>query len=444
MILKDYNYSIASGVARIRARTTLAISSVTLGIVGLLTALAMPIAAGAASTSVYDAVPSPLPPNVASVGFEATSTSEFGDYVHLAGTNRNLNNITVTMSDWALFSDYSSDARYSANSTSWTHPMTVNVYSNHLAANGTPDTLLATKTQSVTIPWRPAADPTCAGGTAWRASDTLCYNGKAFNTTFDLSSSNVTLPNDIIVGVAYNTADYGATPIHQAGPYNSLNVGAPNGQTATVGTDDSSDSVFWNTSFAGFYADSGTAGVGIFRKDTGWTPNGTVAIQITASTPVPTNKDQCKNDGWKNLTDDKGKAFKNQGQCIEFVNHQSHQVEGEVKYNANGLNRDAEFEMNTANNKGTFAYSDANHGSYKVKVSSVKVSGNQAWFAGVVTKASDPSWVGNWLFAEVKDNSPDQIWGSFTDQTTAQNGVTNMTNPADGPFPVTKGNLKVN
>ena len=142
-----------------------------------------------------------------------------------------------------------------------------------------PDTLLATTTENVTIPWRPAADPTCPGGTAWRAGDGQCYNGIAFNASFDMSSLNVTLPGDVIVGIAYNTADYGATPIHEAGPYNSLNVGVPEGQTASVGTDDNADNVFWNTSHAAFYTDGGTAGVGIFREDTHWTPNGTVAVQ---------------------------------------------------------------------------------------------------------------------------------------------------------------------
>jgi hypothetical protein len=242
-----------------------------------------------AGSVVYNATPSPLPPNVASLGFEATSTSEFGDYVHLAGTNRRLNTVTVTMSDWALYSDYSSDVRYSANSTTWSHPITLNVYSSHLGANGAPDTLLATTTQSITIPWRPVADPTCSTPTAWRASDHQCYNGLAFNATFNLGGLNVQLPNDVIVGVAYNTADYGAVPNYTAGPYNSLNVGAADNQTPSVGTDDNADNVFWNTSLAGFYNDGGAAGFGIFRQDTHWTPNGTVAVQIVASpTCVPT------------------------------------------------------------------------------------------------------------------------------------------------------------
>jgi hypothetical protein len=249
-------------------------------------ALSVSLAASSALAAgvVYNAIPSPLPPNVASVGFEATSTSEFGDYVHLAGTNRGLDTVTVTMSDWALYSDYASDSRYAGNTATWSHPITVNVYSNHLGEDGAPDVLLATKTQSVTIPWRPQADPTCPTPTAWKALDGQCYNGVAFNATFDLSNPNVPLPDDVIVGVAYNTADYGHAPIGVPGPYNSLNVGVPSGQSASVGNDDSADNVFWNTSYAPFYADGGTpGGVGIFRQDTNWTPNGTVAIQITAS-----------------------------------------------------------------------------------------------------------------------------------------------------------------
>ena len=102
------------------------------------------------------------------------------------------------MSDWALYSSYSSDARYSGNSTTWSHPLTLNTYSNQLGTNGAPDTLLATTTQNISIPWRPVADPTCpdtgyGAGFAYRATDGQCYNGLAFNATFDMSSPNVTL-----------------------------------------------------------------------------------------------------------------------------------------------------------------------------------------------------------------------------------------------------------
>ena len=252
--------------------------------------LAGPVAASGDSV-VYDAIPSPLPPNAPSQPFQAQQTSEFGDYVHLAGTDRLLSSVTIMMSDWALFSDYTSDVRYSGNSATWTHPITVNVYASHLGGNGVPDTLLATVTQTITIPWRPAEDPiNCptksAAGYAYKwqstpgPADTNCNNGLAFNATFDFSSLGATLTNDVIVGVVYNTQSYGATPIGSNGPYNSLNVAVPTGQTASVGTDDSADKVFWNTSTAAWYTDGGSAGVGIFRQDTNWTPYGTVAIKI--------------------------------------------------------------------------------------------------------------------------------------------------------------------
>ncbi len=260
--------------------------AILIALLGVFAVLPVAGASAASPQVVYNAIPSPLPPNVPSVGFEATSTTQFGDYVHLGGTARTLNSVTVTMSDWAVYSDYSTDARYSANSATWTHPITVNVYSRHLGANGAPDTLLATATQTIAVPWRPAADPTCSPATDWRAGDGQCYAGIAFNATFALNSPKVTLPNDVIVGVAFNTADYGATPIGNVGPYNSLNVGVPTGQTASVGTDDNADNVFWNTSYGPFYADSGASGVGIFRQDTGWAPYGTVAFQITASSPT--------------------------------------------------------------------------------------------------------------------------------------------------------------
>jgi YVTN family beta-propeller protein len=45
---------------------------------------------------------------------------------------------------------------------------------------------------------------------------------------------------------------------------------------------------------------------------------GPFAIAFAVRTQGPTNKDQCKNGGWENFTNP---TFKNQGQCIKFVNH---------------------------------------------------------------------------------------------------------------------------
>jgi hypothetical protein len=41
---------------------------------------------------------------------------------------------------------------------------------------------------------------------------------------------------------------------------------------------------------------------------------------FTYEIPVPTSADQCKKSGWMTMADDQGSMFKNQGQCVSFVN----------------------------------------------------------------------------------------------------------------------------
>ena len=95
--------------------------------------------------------------------------------------------------------------------------------------------LIGTVTTAISIPWRPEADPTCPNGTAWKDANGACWNGKAFDATFDLAGLGL--------------------------------VAAP-----TVGTDVDADAISWNTSYGPFYADTGAAGVGTFRHDTAWAP----------------------------------------------------------------------------------------------------------------------------------------------------------------------------
>ncbi len=232
---------------------------------------------------VYDAIPTTLPPNMASLGFQATQTSEFGDYVHLAGTSRHLNTVSVTMSDWAVHSS-SENKKYPSGGFSM--PITLNVYKKPTAGSPTlPGDLLGGATQTFIIPWRPEADPTCSTPTAWRASDGNCYNGMAFNITFNLSSLGIALPSDVILDVAYNTETSGPEPRGVDGPYDSLNVGLIGNQS--VGTDDNIDNVFWNTASAGQYTDGGgTDPANTFRLDTGWNSppsSGLIPFEITAT-----------------------------------------------------------------------------------------------------------------------------------------------------------------
>ncbi len=291
----------------------------------MLSLVLSPVPASAAASTVYDAIPATLAPNYPSQPFQAQQVTEFGDYVHLGGTDRTLTTIDLTMSDWALASTPANVAFCAASAsncdgTGFFWPITVNVYNNTLV-NDIPTTLLGTKTINTHIMWRPEADLTCAGGTAWRAADTNCYNGFAFNTSFDLSSLNLTLPNDVIVGFVYNTQTYGPNPTGVDGPYNSLNIAVPSSDPVTVGTDDSADKAFWNTSTVGWYTNPACLG-NTFCQDSNWTPNGTIAMRINAITPIvattPANKDECKGNGWKSFNNP---SFKNQGQCVSFTNH---------------------------------------------------------------------------------------------------------------------------
>jgi len=41
-------------------------------------------------------------------------------------------------------------------------------------------------------------------------------------------------------------------------------------------------------------------------------------------TRLPVTKDDCKNGGWMNLRTANGEPFRNQGQCVSYVNHVNH------------------------------------------------------------------------------------------------------------------------
>ncbi|HEY4572680.1 MAG TPA: hypothetical protein VIJ26_01910, partial [Thermoanaerobaculia bacterium] len=116
------------------------------------------------ASTIYNSIPNPLPPNVPSLGYQATQTSEFGDLIQLGGTDRVLKTVTLVMSDWALASDWPSFP--GSGGPTWSHPLTLNLYTvDNSGPNPAPGTLIATRTQTFAIPWRPPADPTCPGGT---------------------------------------------------------------------------------------------------------------------------------------------------------------------------------------------------------------------------------------------------------------------------------------
>jgi len=239
--------------------------------------------------TVYNSVPATLAPNYPSQPFQAQQVSEFGDFVHLGGGNRRLNTVTITMSNWALQSTpgnvtYCNNNPGTCDAIGYYHPFTLTIYN---IGSGSPGSrqvgsVIATVTQTKRIPWRPEAHVSC--GTAWLSPvDGLCYNGQASNITFDMSSLGAILPNDVVVGIAYSTQSYGASPLGVDGPFNSLNVAAPAGNVPTVGTDENQSWAFLNSLSGSFYGDGGAGGTGTFREDIGWATLGTIPIRITTT-----------------------------------------------------------------------------------------------------------------------------------------------------------------
>ncbi len=261
----------------------------------------------------YNSRPTPFPGSFPSLGFAATSTKELGDHIRLSGTDRLLNSIEVTLTNWACENDFSfaggvwtqlrgsTDPCQTNPGASYNHPITLNIYAvDDSGANPAVGALLTSKTINATIPFRPSWDsvnctangqtPTTQSPFGGKWFDPItggCTTGYNFDLNFDFSSEALSLPNDIIVSVAYNTSNNGYAPIGQVGPYNSLNVAL--GTTGpNIGTDVEPDAMFWNTTHGGFYTDGGAGGVGVFRRDTTWSPYGLVTKFTMAGDEAPT------------------------------------------------------------------------------------------------------------------------------------------------------------
>lgn len=269
-------------MTRTRTRSARALSgalSLTLALTGLTMMAASP--AAAAPAVVYDGIPESQPPAYVSLGFAATSTTELGDYVLLAGDNRVVSSVTVGFTSWACETGgWNTNDCATTDGATFNHPITVTLYEASLVA-GDPvaGDVIATVTQTQAIPYRPSADlVNCVGGRWFDVESGSCFNGFAADLTFDFSSAGPITGNDLIVGVAFNTQNYGETPTGVPGPYDSLNVSLAD-DAPTVGTDENSDELMWATSYPGYD--------GSFSVDTGWGDyNGLVMEIVADSVPV--------------------------------------------------------------------------------------------------------------------------------------------------------------
>jgi hypothetical protein len=232
-------------------------------------------AAPVAGQVIYDSTTSPLPGNLVSEAYEATSASQIGNEVSFAPGSRTLQQVTVTLSSWGCQQGSWTGGCVTTPGSTFAEPITFNIF--NVGANNSVGSLIASVTQTFNIPYRPSASPTQCPSTPttwYDATDGQCYNGLATNVTFNFSG--VTLPSSVIYGVALNTSDYGASPYgdntacHATSAgcgYDSLNIGLSIANGPTVGTDPLPGTVYQSSTSAGIYCDGGAAGTGTFRLD---------------------------------------------------------------------------------------------------------------------------------------------------------------------------------
>jgi len=435
-------YNIRTGVKKIKTKTALSISVITLGIAGLGGALAfIPALSNAASTVVYNSIPSPSAGNYTSEAFEAQSASEFGGQVQMTGTATNPT-VTVQMSSWGCQNgNWFSDNCVTTPGSNFSEDITLNVYS--VGASNALGTKIVTATKTFQIPFRPSADDThCTGpntadgftgsgpnGEWFSSIDNKCYNGLVTPVVFNLTG---TIPQNAIITVAYNTTHFGYNPIGESAPcfgtpagcgYDSLNVALTG--PVTVGSQPDATDAYLNSTWTGAYCDNGVSGTGSLRLDTGcWTgfqPN----IKVEVNTP---DKDNCKNNGWKTMLDANNRHFKNQGDCVSYFatngrntaagSLASHSATGNVTLSnpSQTLSFNAVDNGASSSDTGNVSYSnlDANI-SYIANLSCANVNPvtKTAYFAYDATQS-----VGVWVIWKVVDGSPDAA--GFT---TAANGT---------------------
>lgn len=234
-----------------------------------MSALIVPMSASA--TLVYNNVPKPLPGNLPSVGFQATSTSQFGGLVEFALTQRKEPTVTVVMSSWAC--EFSSGATCAtAAGATFEQQITLNIYEANALTNEPEGGPIATTHQTFEIPYRPSESKKCPETPEGKGWGKECLLGKTHAIVFH--PTEVTLPAKAIIAVAYNTQSYGAAPTGVEGPYNSLNVAVTNPEgpvSLTVGKDPLPEDTYFDSTYAAVYEPEPHGVVGTFSLANGWT-----------------------------------------------------------------------------------------------------------------------------------------------------------------------------
>lgn len=190
--------------------------------------------------TVFNNFPPVLPLSFSSLSFGG-GVSSLGNYIKLGGTARKLQSCEVILVTWARAARYPAWA--ALNAAGYLHPVTITLYS---VSPENVITTLTTLTRNIPVPWRPETLP---DGSIYP------FNGYAFPASFDFADG-ISLPEQIMVAVDYDTQSSGFTPIGQRGPYNELNVALGGGEPL-VGADVDPDVVLRVTSDAWYYPNTG-------------------------------------------------------------------------------------------------------------------------------------------------------------------------------------------
>ena len=232
--------------------------------------------ASAATETIFDYIPSPLPDNVASYSYESWGVAEAGDGISFSTSgNQTLDNAKVVVSSWACEEGTGWAAEnevpcVTTPGSTFAVPITLTLYDPNLS-------MIHSTTKTFNIPFRPSSNPECdetVNGQGWGQD---CFLGFADVITFDLTG--VVVPDEIVYGVVWNTASYGYDPIGngaecQAVQYagcdsSLLNLGVEGTAPANVGTDESPAGAYQYSVFPSAYCDGGEGGSAVFRFDGG-------------------------------------------------------------------------------------------------------------------------------------------------------------------------------
>jgi hypothetical protein len=253
-------------------------------------------AATASATVIYNNTP-PKERNYPSLGFEATSTSEFGGQVgFLAGGGRTSSTVTTLMSSWACQSLTGGTGCKTTHAGQFEWPITLNVYKVN-AENEPEGAPIDSVTDEVAVPYRPSANSKCPEieGVVGYAYPS-CFAGTAFKVKFTLNPL-VKLPEKAIISVAYDTTNYGDAPCDaNANCINKTEVGEDSlnlviieDATASPGTiplqstegPDVGD-VYVNSNYPGIYEPLPTPSPIKFALAGGWTYQPVFKVTATA------------------------------------------------------------------------------------------------------------------------------------------------------------------